>query len=47
MGDYVFCINPSYMNTELIIQLILLLILVIAGIWFSPYDVNFEDEEHG
>lgn len=46
MGDYVFCINADYMTTELIIQLILLLILVIAGIWVSPYDVNFEEEEH-
>jgi hypothetical protein len=33
------------MTTEFIIQLIVLLIIVIAGIWFSPYDVNFEEEE--
>ena len=46
MGDYVFRINLNYMTTELIIQLILLLILIIAGIWVSPYDVNFEEEEH-
>ncbi len=33
------------MSTELIIQLIVLLIIVIAGIWVSPYDVIFEEEE--
>ncbi len=33
------------MSTELIIQLIVLLVIVIAGIWVSPYDVNFEEEE--
>lgn len=33
------------MTTELIIQLIVLLIIVIAGIWVSPYDVRFDDEE--
>ena len=34
------------MTTELIVQLILLLIIIIAGIWISPYEVNFEEEEH-
>jgi hypothetical protein len=33
------------MTTELIIQLILLLIIVIAGIWVSTYEVNFEEED--
>ncbi len=33
------------MTTEFIIQLILLLIIVITGIWLSPYDVHFEEEE--
>ncbi len=33
------------MDTEFIIQIIILLIIVIAGIWASPYDVNFEEEE--
>lgn len=33
------------MSTELIIQLIVLLIIIIAGIWVSPYEVSFEEEE--
>ncbi len=33
------------MTTEFIIQVILLLIIIIAGIWMSPYDVGFEEEE--
>lgn len=33
------------MTAEFIIQIIVLLIIVIAGIWASPYDVGFEEEE--
>lgn len=33
------------MTTEFIIQVVLLIAIVIAGIWVSPYDVNFDEEE--
>ncbi len=45
MVYYVFSLKPGFMTTELIIQLIVLLFIVIAGIWISPYDVSFEEEE--
>ncbi len=34
------------MTTEFILQVIVLLIIIIAGIWVSPYDVNFDEEEY-
>lgn len=33
------------MTTQFILQIIFLLIIVVIGIWVSPYDVNFDEEE--